>query len=469
MADAKINPYNFVPLQAAGPARAAFPGWHRLASDTFSGPLHCTLEAVSPLFSADHQHTSKAPGGQTWFSFLRNSSGVPILQGTTLKGMIRAVYEAWSNACLPLTAASGTARKGRQDEPYTLTMPDAYQHATCADIQTLCAACRLFGVIQGEAVHAQGRVLFTDAVLSHGTLEAQAIKLPELSSPKPYHYAIYSKTRRQGGEIAGRKFFYHHRAPSPASPEWSTRANGMTEVAPVGTRFAFTVMLQALTASELARLVACLVLTAGLGHKVGMGKPIGFGSCRIAILPAQSALSRGGERYKDWHTAGAPVDVAAQVAQAGTLPAALREVLRLDKYCDGVLGYLPFRGYTGMGINTQGTYVPVQTGSAGETPTTSQNPAKSGVTLQQLDAMRQQLQNRGKNEAAAKKVWKKNEKLQVEVIEKDGDRYTLRVPETEEKLVHSAPYLGWQVGGRPNVRIVELGPDGRIKKIRPVV
>lgn len=73
----------------------------------------------------------------------------------------------------------------------------------------------------------------------------------------------------------------------------------------------------------------------------------------------------------------------------------------------------------------------------------------------------------GKNEAAAKKVWKKNEKLQVEVIAQDGDRYTLRVPETEETLVHSAPYLNWQVGGRPNVRIVAWGPDGRIKQIRP--
>lgn len=243
MADVTINPYNFVPLQATGPTRTAFPGWHRLASDTFSGTLHCTLEAVSPLFSADHQHTSKAEGGQTWFAFLRNSSGVPILQGTTLKGMIRAVYEAWSNSCLPLTAASGKVRKGRQDEPYMLRIPEESQHTGCADIQTLCDACRLFGVIQGDAVHAQGRVLFTDAALCYGALEKQEIKLPELSSPKPYHYAIYSKTRRQGGDIAGRKFFYHHRALSPAPQQWSTRANGMTEVAPPGARFAFTVML----------------------------------------------------------------------------------------------------------------------------------------------------------------------------------------------------------------------------------
>lgn len=141
--------------------------------------------------------------------------------------------------------------------------------------------------------------------------------------------------------------------------------------------------------------MACLVLSDGLGHKVGMGKPIGFGSCRLAILPTQSLLSRGGERYTAWHAAGAPLDVPTWVAQAGALPAALREVLRLDKSDDGVIGYLPFRGYTGMGINRKGQYVPVQTGPAGATPLRPQSPAKLGVTLQQPDAMQTQRQKRG--------------------------------------------------------------------------
>ena len=469
MAGPTINPYNFVPLRAEGPERTTFPGWHRLPGEGYSGKLHCVLEALSPLFSADHQHTSKAPKGQTWFTFLRNSHGEPMLQGTTLKGMIRAVYEALSDACLPLTSTSGTSRRGRNEEQYTFTIPEAYQHTTCADLKTLCAACSLFGVIQGDTVHAQGRLLFSDAMLSQGTLEPWQIRLPELSSPKPYHYEIYSNTRRRGGAIAGRKFFYHHRLQTDLSvtPDaWSTRANGVMEVAPVGSCFAFTLMFHGLTEIELARLVSCLVLEEGLGHKVGMGKPIGFGSCRIHIRMDGSALSHGGTRYQSWTTATLPIDVQAIKAPAGPLSPALQEVLRLDKHMDGPIGYLPFRGYTNVGIDAQGRYVQVWAPPPRGGTTAPPGPSRTGVTLAEQIAM-QQSQGKARGGPAASKPLKRNQKIRVEVVAKDGNRYTLRIPGTEQEIVHEALHLPWQVGDRQNVTIVSMEPDGRIKQIRP--
>jgi len=186
-----------------------------------------------------------------------------------------------------------------------------YHHNICNSLTGLCSACSLFGVIQGNEVHAQGRVIFTDAVLREGELELKKIYLQELLSPKPHHYPIYSKTQLSSGPIAGRKFFYHHTPHATQGVDkqkWSRHANGITEIAPVGVRFTFTLMLHSLTENELARLVCCLVLDNGLGHKVGMGKSIGFGSCRIHIKADESVLYRAGARYQSWNTPSLTLD-----------------------------------------------------------------------------------------------------------------------------------------------------------------
>ena len=123
MPEPTICPYNFVPLLATGPERTAFPGWHRIDREGYSGSLRCELEALSPLFSADHQKATSesSTDKRKWFPLLRNGQGKPILQGTTLKGMIRAVYEAMSNACLPMAATVGRSQKAGKDVDYSFS------------------------------------------------------------------------------------------------------------------------------------------------------------------------------------------------------------------------------------------------------------------------------------------------------------------------------------------------------------
>ncbi len=458
-----INPYNFVPIPQTGPDRAAFSGWLQVTPQSYSGRLSCELEALSPLFSAAHQKAiPESPKGQRrWFPFLRNSQNKEILQGTTVKGMVRAVYEALSHSCLPLAATSGSSKKAGADVEYSMMPLSAYAHSGCDSRDTLCPACRLFGVIQGDEV--QGRVIFTDAVLCQGELTQKQIQLQELSSPKPHHYQIYSKTRKEGGSIAGRKFFYHYAATATlgVDSDWSRRANGITEVAPVGTRFAFDVQFGGLTEKELAHLVHALVLDDGLGHKVGMGKPIGFGSCRIHISPSTSVVHQGAIRYQIWNASPIVLDIVALKAKAAPFSAELQEVLRLDKHGDGTIGYLSFHAYKdNAGIDPHGKY---QTGKVSAKKTGS----ASGATIAEQTLSKKKAQAKPDSNASTGKLFKKGDKIRVEVVAREGNRYTLRVPETsQQEIFHEAIHLPWQVGDHQSVTIVSVGPDGQIKKVR---
>src|SRR6185369_6023182 len=153
MAEPPYSPYNFVAISGSPPERDAYPGLHRLGSETYSGRLVCDLEALTRLFTADHRQGD----AQRRLSFLRNSQGDPILQGSSLKGMIRAIYEAAFPSCLPLAAAEGVSTKiarlpegglGPVKAPYHFSIPAGYDHSSCNRLDALCPACRLFGKIE---------------------------------------------------------------------------------------------------------------------------------------------------------------------------------------------------------------------------------------------------------------------------------------------------------------------------------
>ena len=188
--------------------------------------------------------------------------------------------------------------------------------------------------------------------------------------------------------------------------------------------------------------MACLVLDDGLGHKVGMAKPLGFGSCRIHILPGVSVLYRGGTRYQQWQTPSLPLDVQDLKATAEPFPTELREVLRLDKYQEGTIGYLPYGGYRGIGINAEGRYVPIQATSAPRgRAATPQETGRTGVTLGEQFTSGQRHQGQPKEATSAGKTFKRGDKIRVEVVDWEGNRCTLRVLDTGQEIVHEALHL----------------------------
>lgn len=462
MARPTHNPYNFVPLPKTGPDRGEYPGLDRLGEHSYSGRLTCDLEAITRLFTADHQRATAWPGGdkgQKLFPFLRNSNGEPILQGASLKGMIRSIYEAAFPSCLPLVAASGESQKVGTKVEYHWTLPADYQHERCDGLKNLCPSCSLFGIAQGDEVHAQGRVIFSDAALTRGALREEEVKLSELSSPKP-HSAIYSRN----GEIRGRKLFYHHDPEQqPEVDQLGPRSNVISELAPPGTVFTFSVRFENLSKLELSRLLAILTLDSGHAHKLGMAKPLGYGSCRITVRQEGSFAAEGGSRYQCWGSGEPTLDLSKWKSGEDWLTGGLEKLLRKEREGVGLTGYPPLKGYgNGLDIDEEGRFVTAKPSpKASAVPSFPETKNSSEVIAGILELS--QASTKGTTPPKQRK-----DKLTFEVVRIEKGAFILRDPETgQDDIVCKAQGTGWEVGGPAKVKILETAKDGRIKKVRP--
>lgn len=362
-----INPYNFVSLRKSIVRSNGYPKGHRFHENRCSGVLMCTLKALSPLISIDQRkydsyklkdtdgtHLKIKKGekrGEDYkdikvFKFLRNGQGIAILQGASIKGMIRSIYEAITDSCLTLANTNG----------YQCFRH--YLNSNCNHLNKLCPACQLFGTIEGNNIHCQGRVAFSDAVLVEGKLSQRRYFLKELSSPKPHHHATYGKSDKLGGPIAGRKFYYHHGTnPSFSVQEHQSNDRSITidEYAPFGSEFSFQVQVENLDKDELGKLLLAIELYDGLGHKIGLGKAIGLGSCRITIDRQKSSIMQSINRYGSWN-AGITANWHSCKADRKTLPENLIEVLRLNKSENGTIMYPDYEGYPKDPIDALGVF-----------------------------------------------------------------------------------------------------------------
>src|SRR5690606_28139462 len=113
---------------------------------TLAGVLHFTIKALTPLHvalgivgPADAQHGKEfAALPVTVLRYPDESRGepvrVPILPGSSFKGVVRAVAEAISPSCVPVAEQRVRGLLGKHDR--------------CKDVHSLCPACRLFGSIR---------------------------------------------------------------------------------------------------------------------------------------------------------------------------------------------------------------------------------------------------------------------------------------------------------------------------------
>ena len=91
------NPYNFVPFENVGTngdlAQGKPPGHKAYKTDRFEGSIEIELKAVSPLLLFDHAKITVKNKHKT-LDLLTMHDGTPILRPTSLKGALRAAYEA---------------------------------------------------------------------------------------------------------------------------------------------------------------------------------------------------------------------------------------------------------------------------------------------------------------------------------------------------------------------------------------
>ncbi len=191
--------------------------------------------------------------------------------------------------------------------------------APCDHAARLCPTCRTFGWVAPQPVESAapadaayaGRLRFADGALteSRGTLKPTTLAI--LSAPKPTTTRFYlepwqDKHERQvlsdgrWGEgavqgydgsmnhLRGRKVYRHHPA---ADPSEYRRAGGRADdqnrtladtLAP-GARFSFSIDFENLASLELGALLWALELDGEGYHRIGYGKPLGFGSARIKV------------------------------------------------------------------------------------------------------------------------------------------------------------------------------------------
>lgn len=203
---------------------------------------------------------------------------------------------------------------------YTKTMRDVLpvSYLPCDSKDDLCEACYLFGTVHHDSKLAiSSKVRVGDARAVNATSEdcywkTSTVTLPELASPRftnAYFYLqAYDKSCKElaikekwnvdtlisGKEefkyfengqilIRGRKEYWHHK------PSFVTQNQNKMNVTvrPIkeGVKYQFKVYFDGITKEQLEHLQMAISLgnDKNFAHKLGMGKPLGFGSAKIRV------------------------------------------------------------------------------------------------------------------------------------------------------------------------------------------
>ena len=193
----------------------------------------------------------------------------------------------------------------------------------CKSTKHICETCRVFGMVGSEKSLAS-RVRFSNAIVNKKNSEKDyyndIIILSELASPKisatefylekpddsvlwnyDYAYAAFGKNKlieKYYPKINGRKFYWHLK-PSIDKSYYTFEEKNINDkwndrnvvVRPLKPDISFTtkIYFDKITEEELIKLISILNLKISKNddnencHKIGMGKPIGFGSIKIDV------------------------------------------------------------------------------------------------------------------------------------------------------------------------------------------
>lgn len=183
-------------------------------------------------------------------------------------------------------------------------------YTPCKTTNEMCAACCLFGFINDD--NALGsRVSFSDASLKHenkfqymNKCTLNILSSPHLSSTEFYFERInsdhvmwtidyYQKKDKQtydyNAKIMGRKYYWHQKKEKENKNKQEKNTNIITPLAKTiedKNIFSFKVNFKNITDAELQALICSLNLGSNVNklyHKIGMAKPLGYGSIKIKV------------------------------------------------------------------------------------------------------------------------------------------------------------------------------------------
>ncbi|RRR73722.1 MAG: TIGR03986 family CRISPR-associated RAMP protein [Candidatus Viridilinea halotolerans] len=281
-------------------------------------------------------HAERPHGKRAGFSrFVLNKEEATLRDGDLVYAMLERDGESYCvRYIVPVSVPRVTYDKRIGD-----LLPN--EQKRCTNYESLCPACRTFGWVwegegegedegkgkgeqreRNERTAYAGRVQIGHATLVHsaGTFDAT---LAILSTPKPTTTRFYLAPLRgkpkaglddkdynydtPGMRLRGRKFYRHHGQQLRAQEYQSPKGNKSDQNRTIcgaqqsGSRFSFAVRFENLAPLELGALLWTLELD-GWHHRIGYGKPLGFGSAQIAVRSLH--ILDPDQRYRDLLASG---------------------------------------------------------------------------------------------------------------------------------------------------------------------
>jgi CRISPR/Cas system CSM-associated protein Csm3 (group 7 of RAMP superfamily) len=267
-----VKPYQFISFPTEPPDQESVAGHQTFTQDGYSGILELTLIVQTALHSSTGIIALGSDVGLPDVSLIQpmiqSGDGRSRIQGSSLKGCIRSVYEAITNSTLGTsTTASVDSSRLPVSKPVSRS-------------SKLCPAGRVFG-----AMGYQGLIEFTDAVSD---------RPPQVGYIQPLHQP---RSSRLADGLSGRKFYYHTR--------WVTEGGNIpVQQAAAQTEFTTRLKFKNLKSEELGTLLVVLGQDPHypIALKIGAGKPLGMGTIQVKVTAIEavkgSDLKR--DRYSDY-------------------------------------------------------------------------------------------------------------------------------------------------------------------------
>lgn len=259
------KPYAMVTFPTPSPPKAKPAGHHKYLDKHIHGTLCITLNVQTPIHvstgvvALGADVNARVPLIKT---MTVDTNKKLVIQGSSLKGCIRAVYEAITNSTLAVNSRPAD-KVPRDRQP-------------CRNREELCPASQVFGALDW-----QGLIEFSDARCTNNNPSTGF--MPSLYSPRPARRDYYN-TR---GMAKGRKFYYNF------AKSIDKGQNQGIPVQQASKDFAFTteIHFKNLKPEQLGTLLIILGQDSQypIALKIGGGKPIGMGTMTVAVDKIEQA------------------------------------------------------------------------------------------------------------------------------------------------------------------------------------
>jgi len=326
--------YDFVPLPPEGKRATSDPEGvthdRHLTKEHRSGYIELELVAAGPIHVgsgvAELSEDAEQEKG-TVVKGMARVKGQPVIPATSLKGALRANYEAITYSCLGPIRTRATEKYSRN--PRKSELPQSLIDQLPPDLQRkanesqwppritveleqqalrpwqpcrlskeadptagLCPACALFGT---EGL--QGRVWFDDAEVIGPLPRRESLRIASLYGPRLHRAGSLRVVAKGRGlvrvqRLKGRKAYYHVRL-----GQVPAKGNVPLDYLPEGTRLHTRLYFRNLTPAELGGVIAALgiVPQRDFPFRVGGGKPLGLGYLKPHVRGAY--LTDGVEQW----------------------------------------------------------------------------------------------------------------------------------------------------------------------------